>query len=537
VLVGPGHPEFWNPERFLPQLKVRAKDGSIVPFELWSHQRILAAAVRRCYAENRWLVHVKPRQEGSSTFFCGVGYQHAAYRPGCLVALLAHKQKTSTNLARIANRFHAHTPDAIRVPRKSGVKTYLEFPSIDSRFTIETVRGEEPLRGDTVQVLLASEVALWSETAGPDAWTAALNAVPLDSGFVIAESTPHHFGDQLQKLVMESEQPGSKWLKVFIPWTMVEEYRIAPPPNWVPPKDVLDYANDHGLPPERAYWVQREGLPKCAGDWAKFMAEYPINEIDCWSLAGEAVFPLEPLRRRLREIDKGTGLGIENEDYVEFCTPNVDHTYVVTLDPAGSWSKRDHHGMQVLDLEECEQAAEYQGHMPAHKLAKLAVETATKYNNAWIYVEANGLGEAVLSHILVLGYRNVYFRQNTYGANTGSRMPGWYATAKSKAEAVTWLQELIADGSLRLHSVRCIRQLVNYRGQWDQLSKARDERGGHFDLVAALAIAAWAWKHQRGRLGFRKNVSDPAANMMAMMRRLLDSSDSTGIETPWGKHR
>ena len=78
-IIGPDQPEkFWRPENFCPMTQVRSKSGAYVPFNLWDHQMILAKAVWECYANNKWLVHVKPRQEGSSTFFTNLAYQHAA---------------------------------------------------------------------------------------------------------------------------------------------------------------------------------------------------------------------------------------------------------------------------------------------------------------------------------------------------------------------------------------------------------------------------------------------------------------------------
>ena len=536
-VIGPGHPDFWDPAAFLPQWKVRAKHGSLVPFKLWTHQMLLAAAVRRCYAEDKWLVHVKPRQEGSSTFFTGVATQHAMYRVGCRAALLAHKKDTAKSLSEIAIRFYQSTPQAIQPRKTLGLKRTLEFPQLDSKMTIASVRDEEPLRGDTVQVLLATEVSSWEENGGPEAWTSALNAVPRDGGFVIAESTPKYHGDQLHVLCNDAEQPGSRWLKVFIPWTLVEEYRVQPPVGWRPPKEVLDYANANALTEEQAFWLQTEGLPRCANDFSRFRAEYPVNELDCWVLAGESVFPQDPLMARAKELDGGTGLTVETKAMETWAGPERGKKYVITCDPASSWSKKDMFGVQVLSVDDCEQVAEYLGHADAYSMSKMLMGLSAKYNGARLYVEANGVGDAVLSHLISLGARNVYWRN---GGNGHSRAPGWYNTAKSKAEAISILHTLIQDGSLRLHSMRCIRQLLNYRGQWDKLD--RDAQGGHFDLVASMAIAAWAWRQEAGR-GFQSRLLTDREKTEQAWRRILRVADAVpagsqqGVKSPWGTHR
>lgn len=536
-LVGPGHPDFWNPAVFLPQWKVRAKQGSLVPFNLWSHQQMLAAAVMRCYAEDKWLVHVKPRQEGSSTFFTGVATQHAMYRVGCRAALLAHKKDTAKSLSEIAIRFYQSTPPAIQPRKTLGLKRTLEFPQLDSRMTVASVRDEEPLRGDTVQLLLATEVSSWEENGGPEAWTSALNAVPRDGGFVIAESTPKFHGDQLHLLCNDAETPGSRWLKVFIPWTLVEEYRVAPPRGWRPIKDVLDYSNQNGLTEAQAFWMQTEGLPRCTNDFAKFRAEYPVNELDCWVMAGESVFPQDALMARAKELDGGTGLTIETKPMEVWKKAVREHRYVITCDPASSWSKKDMFGVQVLDVDACEQVAEYIGHTDAFTMARMLTDMSKDYNGARVYVEANGVGDAVLSHLVSMGFRNLYWRP---GGNGHTRAPGWYSTAQRKAEAVSILQQLIADGSLKLHSLRCIRQLLNYRGQWDRL--ARDAQGGHYDLAASLSIAAWAWRQESGRGWASRQMTDKERADQAWRRilRVADAAPSNlqgGDKSPWGTHR
>ena len=537
MIIYPNDKDFWKPEAFLPMTKVRTKSGSIEPFKLWDQQMILAAAVTRCYQENKWLVHVKPRQEGSSTFFTGVGVQHAAFRTGCRVGILAHKKVQSQYLSSVAVRFHRYMPDEIRPKKTPGLKRSLEFPEIDSRMTIASVKDDEPLRGETVQVLLATEISAWSETGGTDAWTAALNAVPGDGGFVIAESTPRHHGDQLHLVCIDAESPDSKWMKVFIPWTIVQEYKKQPPPGWKPRSDVRDYMDQHRIPEDSAYWMQTVGLEKCRNDLMKFRAEYPVNELDCWILAGDAVYNAQKLMEMLEHIDGGTGISVETDEWVVFEEPRKGSRYIIFVDPAGSWAKRDKFGVEIFDVDGCEQVAEYLGHAEAFRMARRLIEWAKSYNDARIYIEANGVGEAVLSHVIAMGYRNVYHRKASgYGISGKQRIPGWYSTAKTKAQAVGYLQELIDDGSITIRSVRCLRQLLNYRGQWDKLS--RDASGGHYDLAAAVGGFAWAWRNEIGAQHQKRNMSPKQIENEAW-RRLLNRIDRGSIskwDTPWGKH-
>ena len=537
-IVYPNSPDFWNPEKYCQMNKIRAKSGALVPFNLWDHQRILASAVNLCYDQNKWLVHVKPRQEGSSTFFTCIAAQHAMFRTGCRVGLIAHKKETAKSLSEMAVRFHRNLPKSIKPKKTVGLKRTLEFPALDSRMVVASVKDEEPLRGDTVQVLLATENSKWSETAGPDAWTSALNAVPGKDGFVIGESTPSYHGDQLHEVCMDAENPHSKWLKVFIPWTMVNEYSVEPPPGWVPDAVVREYSDKHHINARQAFWMQTEGLQKCRNNLERFRAEYPVNELDCWVLAGESIFNSRRLMSMLDRIDRGTGLNIETQEYVEFRPPEEEGRYIIFCDPAGSWAKRDMFGIQILDVENCEQVGEFLGHCEAFKAARMIAKWSKRYNDARIYVESNGVGEAVLSHLLAMGCRNIYHRKSQSMGKSGyARVPGWYSTAKTKAQAISFLQELIEDESLTLYSSRCIRQLLNYRGQWDKLS--RDSVGGHYDLAAAMAGAAWAWRIEVGGKWERRKLSEKEQTQRNWRRLMnkIDRSTRTEWNSPWGQHK
>ena len=540
MIIQPDHPEFWNPERFLPMLQIRTKSRGLQPFNLWDHQRILAASVMQAYAQQKWLVHIKPRQEGSSTFFTGVAFQHAAFRTGCHVAIIGNKKKTAKSLAEIANRFYKSCPLEIRPKRHGKLQRTLEFQDIDSKLDIASVQDDEPLRGETVQMVLGTELSSWQESGGGEVWASVLNAVPEDGGFFIAESTPKHHGDQLHMLCMDSEKSDSKWLKVFIPWTMVDEYQKDVPPGWKPSKIVQEYWDEYPMiTPQQAYWMQISGLQKCNRKIDKFKQEYPINEYDCWAMTGDAVYDQTILRQWIQDIDGGTGLGLETDPWVRFQEPIPADRYIIFCDPASSWSERDHYGVVILNITKCEQAAEYLGHMSAYQMAQNLAKWGRMYNEATIYVEANGVGESVLSHLVDnpnISYRRVFHRTPNRRGRSRSRTPGWWSSVKTKREAEGFMQQLIEDESITIHSSRSLRQLLTYRGQWAQ--RARDASGGHYDLATAWAGAAWAYMNHRGS-AWKQKKKDPAIVAAEAFRRLQSRIDGLGRppkNTPWGNH-
>lgn len=536
ALVYPDEPGFWDPAVSYEDIyTLRSKQGRGVPFKLYQSQRILAAALMHCYFHKKWLAFIKPRQMGSSTLFTATATHHAAFRDGCHAFIMAHKKEVASELANMAVHFHKNMPDEVRPRNLKGKKRTLEFPDHNGRLDIASVLDDEPMRGLTKQYGVCTEVSSWNDKKGEEAWTSARNAIPEESGILVAESTPKHEDDHLHRLVKEAAEPDSKWFKVFIPWTQIEEYAINPPPGWAPRGDTRDYIDKYGISDAQAYWMATVGLPKSTYRLDKFMSEYPINEYECWLVRGESVFDATAILGRLRELDGGTGLGHEMEPFMEWEAPKEGRKYLITCDPTGSWAERDMCGIEVLDIDECAQVAEYMGHLTAFDCAKMLYELSLKYNNAPIYVEANGVGEAVLAFLIsVFSCRNVYHRPGD-----GQRMPGWHSNKKTKAESVAFLQELIRDGSMTIRSVRLLHQLMNYRGQWDGLSgSSRDSQGGHYDLVAACCIAAWAWRREAPRkyADRQRTAKEVAAAAIDRIMRQFRTRDTGSNVTRFGKH-
>lgn len=547
-MIGPKHPQFWNHEEFFPQLGIRSKSGANVPFHLWSHQRVLNHAVQFCYQHQRWLVHVKPRQEGSSTFFTGVVYQHVAYRRGCYGAVLANTKDTAQKLNTMARRFWRTTPKSIRTPRNTQVRRYLEFPTLDSKMTIAGVKDDEPLRGDTCQVLLATEVSSWPNS---DAWVSALNSVPDDDGFVIAESTPKFYGDQLHQLLQEAEKPGSRWYPVFIPWTQVAQYAVEPPPRWTRRRDVVEYQDQFGITDAQAYWMQAYGLPKCGHEIGRFRAEYPIDLADCFVLAGEPIFDAGVVMKWLRQLDGGTGVAQMPgaEATYQGRTPNSQ--YIIIVDPAGSWARRDNFAITVWNVTSCELVYAFEGHTTAALAAQKARDLGRKYRNgesetsipALIVVEANGLGEAILSHLIeTYQYPNVFYRSSSdpLDPSKTSMKPGWWSSSTTKASAVAHAQEMVRTEAVTIPSVRMLRQILQYRGQWDRVSRGRrDSSGGHFDLAITFFIFCWIYMHMftTGQIRSKRDPKKIAQEAWDRIQNMAYGHPEEQWNTPWGQHR
>jgi hypothetical protein len=159
---------------------------------------------------------------------------------------------------------------------------------------------------------------------------------------------------------------------------------------------------------------------------------------------------------------------------------------------------------------------------------------AKKYNEATVYVEANGVGDGLLLSLVHLGYRRIYHR-----GKGSDKKPGWWSDQRRKVEAFTIAQELLEDGTCCINSHRLLRQMQESLGPMGD-SRARDSEGGHFDLTMAWCMAMWAYKNEGvSSYQARKTDAKELANRAwrAFLRKINGKADAgTGIENRWGNH-
>lgn len=522
-------PRFWDPEVYLPNLRVKDRSNRIIPFTLFESQRILASVVRKAYEERKWILHLKARREGSSTFFLGVMYQHATNRTNFHGAVVGNKGGTSKVMANTLFTLHREAPDHLRGKANPRKTSTLELPELNSRVTLHGVRDGDPLRGDEVTYALATEIGFWPEQFVTAAWSAVKSAVPEKSGLLVGESTACRVGDAMQLEWLAAKNEETNWIPVFIPWTMILEYSIEPPPGWAPRPDVEGYANKYHLTLGQTYWLQSKGLPKCNNKWAVFNREYPINDEVAWQSASSCAFNLDRLVDIYADLTGGSSHQILDIEPLQIFKTKEDYSdwdqrrFLVVVDPASGFAERDYFGVHVLDLYSLEQVAEYQGHARTEVIAKMVKDLSETYRRAPIMVEANGVGEGLLT-LLTMWNCNVYYRE--------SGSPGFWSSPKQKAQAIAVLDDLIGgeeECQIIFHSPRVVAQLMSYRGAWQSID--RDAFKGHFDLVAALAMGAWYWRHVWG--GVKRAPGFPKEE--DRWKRLLNGL--AGRPTPWGVHR
>jgi hypothetical protein len=222
-------------------VKIRSKDGTIVPLILNDAQRRLEAQIirmERIGAPVRIII-LKARQMGFSTYIQALIFEMCMRRSYVRALIVAHRKDTSRLLINMAHTMLA------QIRRDDGSKWDFDMTSratsrlrwnepINSEIEITSAEVPEPGHGDTCQAIHMSETARW-----PDAELKAKGVLqilpdhPFTYGF--SESTANgdigYFRDQFWSAWEEEHVPlgsyerATPWVAMFYPWFLHQEYR------------------------------------------------------------------------------------------------------------------------------------------------------------------------------------------------------------------------------------------------------------------------------------------------------------------------
>ncbi|WP_187993598.1 hypothetical protein [Vibrio harveyi] len=250
-------------------LKIRPKDGGLVPFMLNESQQYVLGKIEELREERgaaRILV-LKGRQSGISTLSEGMSVHRTELSAGIQSAVIAHTSKSSSSLFNMTRRFYENLPDQIKVPTKRSNAYELVFDYIDSGIRVYTASGDEIGRGDTINGILHLSEAAFYDNASE--MLAGLLQSVASSADIIVESTANGMSGWFYYawLLAEAALRGDKdengndivspFVPVFIPYFWVKEYKAKPPKGFKRTKAeqaLIDMYGDQGMDDETLYW-------------------------------------------------------------------------------------------------------------------------------------------------------------------------------------------------------------------------------------------------------------------------------------------
>jgi hypothetical protein len=162
--------------------------------------------------------------------------------------------------------------------------------------------------------------------------------------------------------------------------------------------------------------------------------------------------------------------------------PEPFYNYLIAVD-ASYGRERDHSAFHVINLYNGEQVAEFYSNVtPLSKFAEIIKTEGYAYNTAYVQVERNGLGLALIEQLWdTLEYDNLVMDDK------GDF--GLMLTNKNREAVLADLEESLRKGKIKVNSSRTVDELLTFIIS-EGTGKVQADDGYNDDLVMSLALAA-----------------------------------------------
>jgi hypothetical protein len=257
-------------------LKVKTKNGSIVPFMWNKAQRFIHAALEEQRATLGFVraIILKGRQQGCSTLIGARFYHRTTMNQGQQAFIVTHEQKATDNLYSMVRRYHDHNP----MPVSTGATNAKElvFDLLDGGYKLATAGTKDVGRSNTAQLLHGSEFAFWANAQSHLAGigNTIVDAPPTE---IILESTGNGLGNAFHLMWQDAEAGKGLYIPIFVPWFWQDEYRAPVRPDLVlTPEDVI-YRDCYGLDMQQMQWRANKITSYGEGFSWLFDQEYPAT--------------------------------------------------------------------------------------------------------------------------------------------------------------------------------------------------------------------------------------------------------------------
>jgi len=432
-------------------LKIRTVDARIAPFifnreQIFLHTRLEAQKKRKGMVR---AIILKGRQQGISTYVAARFYQQLNFKEAMRVYILAHELKASDNLFDIVDRYHKHTPVAVKHELETSNAKELLFRGMDSGYTVGTAGSKGTGRSATTQLFHGSEIGYWPNAQEHAAGI--MQTVHRVAGTeIILESTANGVGNMFHKMVMNAIRGVGDYEFIFIPWYWHEEYRITPPKDFSLTSEEKEYKTTYKLNNAQMYWRRLKNID--LGDEWLFKREYPANVNEAFETSAEDVFIPSSLvlkaRRQESFFHKGPLLfGIDPARFGDNDTGFIHRI-----------------GREVTKLKKFSQKDEME-------LAGLIALEINEYHPFRVFIDVVNIGSGVIDRLRELGYGRLICAVN--GAENAIKKERYVnKRAEMWGEMKLWLK----DGPVRIpDSDELMSDLISPKRSYDSNSRLKIE--------------------------------------------------------------
>lgn len=512
-------------------LKIKNKDGDIVPLVLNTAQKELADEVLYCLATDKpiRILVLKARQMGLSTIIEAIIYWWTATHKNVNSYIIAHEDEASKNLYKMFKRYYDNSNMLFKPTRQYDTRTDLTFAKTDdegnqvglnSIIKTATAKNSGSGRSDTAQLVHGSEVAFWDN--GEENVAALLQTVPLrPKTMVFLESTANGRGNYFAKEWANAAKGDSIFTTFFFPWWAHDEYELEGEEIG----ELSGYEKEliktmkEGMKIGRSFYKveDQEKIDKKIRYYRYkslefrtrpelLMQEYPSTPHEAFIASGASVFNSQALAELEKRCEETKTYELVDNTQREVSAaedafgkmkiwdmPVPGEEYVVGADVAEGLSTGDYSVADVIRKKDMKTVARYRGQVDPDQFGYILDKIGRFYNYALLGVEINNHGLAVVQRLRDLFYPNLYRRETRLDEvfEQATSKFGWKTTSVTKPLAIDYLAEAIREGHLDDRDIVFIEEAFSYVR--DERGRMNAEEGTHDDTVMAKAIALQMW--------------------------------------------
>ena len=436
-------------------IKIVSLDHGLVPFNMYPFQERLI----QNFHDNRFNICKMPRQTGKSTTCVSYLLHYAVFNDNVNIAILANKASTARDLLGRLQLAYENLPKWMQQGIISWNKGSLELEN-GSKISSNST-SSSAVRGGSYNVIFLDEFAFIPNHIADDFFASVYPTISSgQSTKVIIVSTPRGM-NHFYRMWHDAERGKNEYVPTDVHWSEV--------------------------PGRDEYWKQQT--------IANTSEQQFKVEFECEFLGSvNTLINPSKLRNLVYEdpIKRNAGLDIYQE-------PKEENNYLITVDVARGLGN-DYSAFIVFDITEFpyKVVAKYRNNEIKPMLFPSVIhEVAKGYNDAWLLIEVNDIGDQVASILhFDLEYDNVLMcaMRGRAGQIVGSGFSGKKSqlgvrmTAAVKKLGCSNLKTLLEDDKLLTVDYEIISELTTFAQRHNSFEA---EEGCNDDLAMCLVIFSW----------------------------------------------
>ena len=437
-------------------VRIVSLDHGLVPFDMYNFQEGMVDTMH----ENRFTIFKLPRQSGKSTIIISYLLHYVLFNPNTTVAVLANKSTTARDILGRLQLAYENLPKWIQQGILEWNKGSIHLENGSKIIASST--SSSAIRGGSYNVIFLDEFAFVPTNVADQFFASVYPTITSGQNTkVIIVSTPHGM-NQFYKLWVDAEEGRNNYIPTEVHWSEV--------------------------PGRDAAWKE---------ETIRNTSESQFNsEFECEFL-GSIDTLISPAK--LKQLTYRTPIR-SNSGLDLYEMPLEKSTYIITADVARG-TQNDYSAFLVFDITTIpyKVVAKYRDNEIKPLLFPTKIhEVAKAYNQAFVMIEVNDIGEQVASTMQFdLEYDNLIMAsmrgragQVLGGGFSGGRAQLGVRTTKAvKKIGCSNLKQLVEDNKLIIEDYDCINELSTFiiKG-----SSFQADDGCNDDTVACLFLFSWA---------------------------------------------